>query len=99
MEPKGTLSILPKDEYAPLTKKDMNLKIKKQSLVANIIIDGKIIYENLKNVNKDEKWLNQKLKEKGIDNIEKILLATLDIDEKLTIFNKKSEEKVLNVLE
>ena len=49
MESKGTLSIMPKDEYNQITKKDMNLKINKNSLVANIIIDGKIMYNNLNN--------------------------------------------------
>lgn len=98
METNGTLSILPKDEYNPATKKDLNIKIKNQSLLANIIIDGKIMKKNLNNMNKDEKWLEQKLKEKG-KNIEQIFLATLDIDEKFTIYEKKCKEKVLNVLE
>lgn len=99
VESKGTLSILPKGEYLPITIKDMKLKPQKQSLVANIIIDSKVMINNLKNMNKDEKWLDQQLKEKGYKNKEKILLATLDINEKLTIFEKNIEEKTLNVLE
>ena len=99
LESKGTLSILPKGEYLPVTIKDMNLKPQKQSLVANVIIDSKIMIKNLTNMNKDEKWLNQQLKQKGYKTKENILLATLDIDEKLTIYEKKSQEKVLNVLE
>lgn len=99
VESKGTLSILPKGEYLPITIKDMKLKPQKQSLVANIIIDSKVMINNLKNMNKDEKWLDQQLKEKGYKNKEKILLATLDINEKLTIFEKNMEEKTLNVLE
>ena len=99
VESKGTLSILPKGEYLPIMIKDMKLKPQKQSLVANIIIDSKVMINNLKNMNKDEKWLDQQLKEKGYKNKEKILLATLDINEKLTIFEKNIEEKTLNVLE
>ena len=99
MESKGTLSILPKDEYKQVTKKDMKLQIKKQELVANVIIDKKIMINNLKNMNKDEEWLKHQLKEKGYNDTENILLATLDIDEKLTIYEKNNEEKVLNVLE
>lgn len=99
MESKGTLSILPKDEYKQVTKKDMELQIKKQELVANVIIDKEIMINNLKNMNKDEEWLKQQLKEKGYEKTNKILLATLDIDEKLTIYEKNNEEKVLNVLE
>ncbi len=97
LESKGTLSILPKGEYKPITIKDMNLKPEKQGLVANIIIDKKIMKENLKNMSKDEKWLAQQLKEKGY-KLEDILLGTLDINEKLTIY-KNNEYKIKDVLE
>ena len=58
-----------------------------------------VLINNLKNMNKDKKWLLSQLKEKGYKTTEKILLATLDIDEKLTIYEKNEEEKALNVLE
>ena len=77
----------------------MKLQIKKQDLVANVIIDKNIMINNLKNMNKDEEWLKKQLKEKGYNNTDNILLATLDIDEKLTIYEKNEEEKALNVLE
>ena len=97
MESKGTLSILPKGEYKPITIKDMNIKPTKRGLVANVIIDKKIMKENLKNMNKDEKWLKQQLKEKGY-KLEDILLGTLDINEKLTIY-KINKYKTKDILE
>lgn len=99
MESKGTISILPKGENLPITIKDMKLKPQKQSLVANIIIDGKVMKNNLKHMNKEEKWLDQQLKEQGYKEKDNILLATLDINEKLTIYEKNNKEKPLNVLE
>ena len=99
MEAKGTLSILPKSENQPLTIKDMKLKSKKQGLVANIIIDSKIMKNNLEHMNKNTKWLEKELKIKGYHDLSNILLATLDIDEKLTVYERNSREKVLNVLE
>ena len=57
MESKGTLSIMPKIEYEKVTKKDMNIKLKQPSLVANVIIDKVIMKQNLENMNKDEGWL------------------------------------------
>lgn len=98
MESKGTLSIMPKEEYKPPTKKDMNIKSKQKGLVANVIIDKKIMKNNLKNMNKTESWLLQQLKEKGY-KIENILLTTLDIDEKLTVYEKNEKEKPHNILE
>ena len=99
MEANGKLSILPKPEYRPLTPKDMGNKVQKEGLCANIIIDSKILRNNLKNMGKDEEWLNKELKLKGYTDLSKILLATLDINEKVTIYEKNFNEKALDVLE
>ena len=39
-----------------------NAKIDKESLVANVIIDSVLLEENLKEMNKDKKWLDRILK-------------------------------------
>ena len=76
MESNGQVSILPKAENKPVTPKDMQLKVDKSFMCANVIIDGKVMFENLKNMNKDEQWLNKELKVKGYDSTGQILLAT-----------------------
>ena len=98
MEANGELSILLKPEYLPITPNDMKLKPEKNSLVANIIIDKKIMPNNLKQMNKDEKWLLKELKIKGY-KLEDVLLATLDINDKLTIYKQKENENIKNILE
>ncbi len=77
----------------------MNLNIQKKDLVANIIIDKTIIVETLHNMNKTEEWLEQQLKIKGYKNTKKILLATLDINDKLIIYEKNDNIIVHEVLE
>lgn len=99
MEVNGDLSILPKSEYRPLTPKDMNLKVNKESICANVIIDSKVMHKNLENMNKDEKWLFKELKVKGYSDTSKILLATLNIDEKLIIYEKNNDLKSKDVFE
>lgn len=99
MEANGHISILPKGENLPVTIKDMNLKAPKQGLYANLIIDGKIMNENLKNVRKDEKWLRKELKVKGYKELDNILLATLDINEKLVVYEKNPGLEPFDVLE
>ena len=99
MESNGQISILPKAENKPVTPKDMQLKVEKSSLCANIIIDGKIMIENLNNMKKDEQWLIKELKIKGYNNTNNILLATLDQNEKLTIYENNKNLEVKNVLE
>lgn len=99
MEANGKLSILPKSEYRPLTPSDMNKKVVKEGLCANIIIDGKIMHNNLKNMNKDEKWLQSQLKVKGYSDLSKILLATLDTNDKIVVYERNKNLKINNVLE
>ena len=89
MEVNGKVSIMPKQPYKPITLKDMNLKESNQSLCANVIIDSNIMENNLKNMNKNIEWLEQQLKIKGYESLDNILLATLDKNEKFTVFEKK----------
>jgi len=98
MEANGKLSILLKPEYLPLTPKDMKLNPVKNGLVANVIIDKKIMQENLKQMNKDDKWLLKELKTKKV-KLEDILLCTMDINDKLTIYKQKENEEIKNILE
>ena len=86
MEADGKFSILPKSEYRPLTTKDMNLKTSKEGLCANVIIDGKIMKNNLDLCNKNEEWLLKQLKVKGYSDLENILLATVDINDKINVY-------------
>ncbi len=99
MEANGQISFLPKEEYLPVTNKNMKLNIQKEGLCANVIIDGKIMEKNLSKIKKDEKWLVKSLDVKGYKNINEILLATVDINEKLTVFLKHENDNILNVLE
>lgn len=99
MEANGKLSILPKPEYRPITPKDMNIKVNSEGLCANIVIDSKIMHNNLKNMNKDLKWLDKKLREKGYTDLSKILLVTLDTNEKITVYERNENIKSKDVLE
>lgn len=99
MEANGTLSILPFETERPLKVKDMKIKPKKEGLCANVIIDGKVMPNNLKNCNKDETWLKKELKIKGYTDLQQILLATVDVNEKLQVYERNLEEKVKDTLE
>ncbi len=99
MEANGQISFLPKDEYNPVTVKDMNLKPSVQGLCANVIIDGNVMPNNLKKIGKDEDWLIKQMKIKGYKNFNEILLATIDDNEKLCIFEKNATENIENILE
>ncbi len=78
IEPNGQLSVLKKPEYEPLTAKDMKITKKSSGISTELIYDGILIEENLKQLNKDKKWLINQLKSKGIKDVSDVFLATLN---------------------
>lgn len=98
VEVNGELSILPKEENRPITLKDMQIKASKVGLCANVIIDGNIMIKNLESINKDKKWLLKEMKIKG-KNLDDILLATVDINDKILFYERNLNENIINVLE
>ena len=77
----------------------MKKKVAQEDLQANVIIDGVIMQNNLENMNKSINWLEKELKVKGYKEYDDIILAILDKNDKLTIFDKNNNIKVHNVLE
>lgn len=98
MEANGKMSFLPKDKNKPLTKKDMQIKEEKAYLTANIIIDGKLMKNNIKNTDKSLDWVIHDLKVKGYDTYENILLATYK-NNTITVYKKNINKKPTDVLE
>ena len=94
LEPSGDVSVLLKGSSQPITSKDLNNSIKKnskkQTLNNLIIIDGKINENELKKANKDIDWLKKYLKEKK-EKVENITLLTIDKNNKINLFSKKTK--------
>lgn len=97
LETTGKISFLAYSKEEPVTKKDMKIKEKDSSLAANIIIDGTLLENNLKNMKKDMKWLEKELNNRGYKDYSKILLFTLDNNGKIVIYDKNitSNTKIL----
>lgn len=78
LESNGKISILPLASKRPISPEDMNMKPVQTLPMANVIIDGRIMHGNLKSTGKNETWISNKLKEKGITDIKEVILATFD---------------------
>ena len=78
LEPNGSLSVLKKPEYLPLTPKDMNIEVKPTGISTELIYDGRLIEENLRQMNKDKKWLMNQLKKHSIKDVSEAFLVTLN---------------------
>lgn len=88
MEANGRISFLLKSKYTPVTLSDMKIKASKKGLCVNLIIDGNIMMEHLKNINKDSAWLLTRLENMGYSDYSNILLASCDTKERITVYLK-----------
>jgi len=99
MESGGKVSFLPKVDKRPVNVGDMNLSPLPEGLVANVILDGHIMPDNLQAIGKDENWVLKQLKEKAIASPKEILLATCDINDQFNIFLKDEDINIRHCLE
>lgn len=77
IEPNGQLSVLKKPEYEPLTPKDMSIIKAPSGISTELIYDGVLIDQNLRQLNKTKKWLMDQLKMHEVKDISDVFLATL----------------------
>lgn len=91
LEGNGGLSVLLKSQKRPLTPSDLGIPTSYEGLSSEIIVDGQVIYQNLKQNNLDEQWLISELRKRGYNSPRDIVLATLSSDGELYIDNKKDE--------
>jgi uncharacterized membrane protein YcaP (DUF421 family) len=94
LESNGTISVLPKAVYRPATPHDLNITPPQNMPLANVIIDGKIFYDNLKSTGKNESWLRNQLQQKGIKDIKEVILATFDYSNNSVNFYLKFHRKM-----
>lgn len=82
----GHLSILPVSTERPLTPADMNLSPKEDCIFTEIIMDGRVLDENLKRMGLDTIWLEKQLRFKGYNDSSDIFLAVCDKHKVLTVY-------------
>ena len=84
----GKLTILPKSTKRPVTPKDMNIIPPEEFINTEVIIDGRIMDENLKRMGLNTVWLEQKIKEQGYKNAKEVFLGLCDDKNNLTLYKQ-----------
>jgi uncharacterized membrane protein YcaP (DUF421 family) len=77
-EPNGELSVLLKSQKQPLTPGDLQLSTNYEGIPSELIIDGVVIQQNLKQNNLTEEWLYRELEKKGVKSVKNVMYASLD---------------------
>lgn len=89
LEPNGQLSVLKKEEYEPITKKDSNIMVKRRPFIpTELVVDGKIVNKSLTELNINEDWLVNELKRKGFPHLKDIFYAELQTDGSIFVDQK-----------
>lgn len=91
-EPNGKISFLPKSEKRYATPNDFNMTPSTENVLINVIIDGKVLEENLKKTGNNEAWLYKQLNKQNINDIKNIFLATCDNNNNLIIYLKNKKQ-------
>lgn len=82
----GRITILPKSKKRPLTPEDMNITPEEAAIGTEIIMDGRILHENVKRLGLNLKWLDQQLKKQNYQSEKEIYLGICGNNNKLTLF-------------
>ncbi len=86
-EHNGKITVLPKAENRPATPSDFNMTPAAEHIGTELIMDGRVMGENLERLGKDEAWLNQQIRAEGVQRAADIFLAIYhEAEDTLTIY-------------
>lgn len=89
-EHNGKLSILPKAANRPATPDDLKITAKATHVGVEVIMDGRVMGENLSRMGRDVNWLTQQLKIQGCKDAKEIFLGIYRPEEdKLTLYKNE----------
>lgn len=89
----GKLTILPVSDQRPATPKDMNLAPEQELLFTELIMDGRILEDNLNRMGLDLTWLDKQLKQRHIHSAKDVFLAVCDRNLKFVVYKKSHDSK------
>ena len=86
-EHNGKLSVLPKAANRPATPDDLKITAKAMHIGVEVIMDGRIMDDNLGRAGRDANWLEKKLKAEGFRSASEIFLGIYSPEEdKLSLY-------------
>lgn len=89
IETNGSISVLPKAKYKPLTPDDVNLSVSEKGTPITIVMDGKTVNEYFNECKIDDNEIELILKTVDSD-IKKIMLLTIDDKGNTYLINKEN---------
>ena len=88
-EHNGKLSVLPKAAKRPATTEDLKIATREAHIGVELIMDGRIMGENLSRIGRDERWLRGEIKRQGYGDEGEVFLAIFRESEGITVYPYK----------
>ena len=85
-EHNGKLSVLPRSARRPVTPEDLKIATRASHIGVELIMDGRIMGENLSRIGRDERWLRGEIKRQGYGNESEIFLAIFRESEGMIVY-------------
>ena len=82
----GKLTVLPVSTKRPATPDDMKLSPAPAHIGTELIMDGRVMGENLERMGLDMTWLDKQLKAQGYHSARDVFLGVYDGEKKLSLF-------------
>jgi uncharacterized membrane protein YcaP (DUF421 family) len=89
-EHNGKISILPKAANRPATPEDLKITAQATHIGVEVIMDGRVMGENLSRMGRDTNWLEKQLKAQGYKSVKDIFLGIYRPEQdKLTLYKNE----------
>lgn len=85
LETGGQVSVLKKADREAVTPRDLNIQVSYTGVPTELIVDGAVIEQNLKQVGLDRNWLQEELTKLGLTDPKQVMYAALDTSGKLYV--------------
>lgn len=97
VETNGSISVIPKKSSANVTNEDLKLELPETTLPLMLITAGKMVGGNLETAKIEPQFVLDILSKAGIENIDDVLLLTIDVNGEVYIQMFNGETKNLQV--
>lgn len=77
LETSGQVTVIQKPDKRTTTPKDFNIMPEYEGIPYDLVVDGKVMYQNLKNIGKDYNWLKKQVNKFNMEP-EEALIVTFD---------------------
>lgn len=86
----GKLTILPVSAQRPATPSDLNLSPDQELLFTELIMDGRVLENNLQRMGLNRTWLDKQLAQRHIRSPRQVFLALCDRNQKFVLFENRT---------